>query len=70
MESMRPGSLANDLDAYPGSPGTQGVVQSREPSAHPGLLLAKYDDNLLAREQSSGIDDLRYHEVLNMIDRP
>lgn len=63
------GKLANDLPAYPGSLGTRVAIQFREPSKRPSLYLEPDDESRLALEQRSGIDEARYHEILNVIGR-
>ncbi len=62
------GTLANALPAYPGSLGNPVVIQFRDPSKRPSLYLTPEDESRLAREQRSGIDAIRYHEILNLIE--
>ncbi len=61
------GKLANALPAYAGSLGTQVVIQFRDPSKRPSLYLMPGDESQLALEQRAGINDARYHEILNII---
>jgi hypothetical protein len=63
------GTLANALPAYVNSLGADVLVQFRDASKRPTLHLREADDGLLAREQRSGIDDVRYHEVLESLSR-
>ncbi|MBT2187091.1 DUF2199 domain-containing protein [Sphingobium nicotianae] len=61
------GKLANALPAYSGSLGTPVVIQFRDPSKRPSLYLKPGDESRLALEQRAGINEARYHEILNII---
>ena len=67
-EPTRLGVLANALPAYPGSLGAPVIIQFREPSKRPSLYLQPDDESLLALEQRAGIDEARYHEIVNIVE--
>ncbi len=68
-EPAHSGTLANELRPYPGSLGAAVGIQFGDPTKRPKLSLRTGDDSLLAREQRSGIDSGRYHEVLTILRR-
>jgi hypothetical protein len=61
------GKLANALPAYSGSLGSPVVIQFRDRSKRPSLYLKPDDESRLALEQRAGINEARYHEILNII---
>lgn len=67
LEPAHFGNLANGLPAYPGSLGAPVFIQFRDPKSRPALYLEESNVSDLAREQRSGIDDARYHEILGII---
>ena len=66
-EPMHAGTLANALPAYPGSVGTPVRIQFGDQTKRPTLHLREDDDCQLGREQRGGIDNARYHEILDVI---
>ena len=66
-EPLLSGTIANDLPAYPPTIGTPVDIQIRDASQRPSLFLRSEDGSRLAGEQRSGIDDVRYHEILAII---
>lgn len=66
-EAAHMGKLANALPAYPGSLGTPVMIQFGDPTERPSLHSAPADESRLAREQRTGIGEVRYHEILNII---
>ena len=62
------GTLANELPVYPGSAGSRVKIRFRTPTDRPLLHLAAEDQSLLAREQRSGIDDMRLKDIAHWID--
>lgn len=66
-EPRHAGSLANALPAYADSLGAAVLVQYRDPTTRPTLYLPEAADSLLARDQRSGINNARYHEILDVI---
>ena len=66
-EPTRAGTLANALPAYPRSLRTPVVIQFENPSKRPSLFTRADDRTLLSVEQRAGIDERRYHEILEMI---
>jgi hypothetical protein len=63
------GTLANELPAYPGSMGTPVIIRFRDSTKRPSLYTKPENQDRLALEQRSGIDDARYHEILGVIGR-
>jgi hypothetical protein len=68
-EPPHAGRLANNLPAYPGALGAEVLIQFREATRRPTLHFSETDDSLLAGEQRSGIDNARYHEILDINSR-
>jgi hypothetical protein len=69
-EPPHAGTLANMLSAYPGSLGAPVIIQFLDPKSRPSLYLEKGDRSRLALEQRAGVDDDRYHEMLEIIAAP
>ncbi len=67
VEPMYAGYLANALRAYADSSGAEVLVQFRDPTQRPALHLRESDASPLAREQRCGIDNARYHEILEVL---
>jgi hypothetical protein len=67
-EPPRTGKLANNLPAYPGSLGAPVAIRFRDPTRRPSLFLKPNDVSALAREQRTGIDNARYHEILSLLE--
>jgi hypothetical protein len=67
-EPTRLAKLANALPAYPRSLGAPVIIQFRAASRRPSLYLRPEDESRLALEQRAGIDEARYHEILNIIE--
>ena len=68
-EPTHAGALANALPAYADSLGAAVLVQFRDATKRPTLPLPDAADGVLAREQRGGIDNARYHEILDLIGR-
>ena len=66
-EPLHPGRLANALPPYPQSAGLTVWLQFHDASRRPSLHLDKADRSLLAGEQRSGVDDVRHHEILDIL---
>ena len=67
-ESLKQGSLANELPAYAESTLRHPVfIQFRDATKRPLLSLAADDTSEFAAEQRQGIDAPRYHEILDAI---
>lgn len=67
-ELPKEGSLANTLRAY--DPDTKGhpiLIQFREATRRPSLHVFPEDVSALALEQRKGIEEIRYHEILDAI---
>ena len=63
-EPMVPGVLANEIPAYPSTLGLPVLVRFRDRSSRPGVHVAETSHHALAAEQSRGIGNQRYHELL------
>lgn len=61
------GMLANALLAYQNALGAAVTIQFRDPLKRPALYLAQNDQSHLANEQREGINNARYHEILDII---
>jgi hypothetical protein len=61
------GALANDLSEYGQTIGVPVLIQFRDATKRPSLELLPTDQSLLAREQREGIDDRRYHEIVERL---
>lgn len=68
-EPVHRGQLANALRAYPGSLHAPLLIQFEESTKRPSLYLEPEDQSGLALEQRAGIDDARYHQILDVIGR-
>ena len=66
-EPPHSGSLANALPAYAGSFGATVLVRFGDPTKRPTMHLTETDESLLAQEQRCGIDNARYHAVLDAL---
>jgi hypothetical protein len=66
-EPRHAGTLANALPVYGDSLDASVLIQFGEPTKRPTLHLLNGDDSLLAREQRCGIDNARYHEILDAL---
>ena len=63
-EPMLQGVLANELPLYPSTLGLPVMVQLRDSTNRPTLHVGTASDHPLAAEQSQGIDNQRYHQIL------
>ncbi len=66
-EPPHAGTLANALPAYDDTPGTPVQIQFRNQHSRPSIHLMPGDDSRLALDQRSGINNARYHEILDQI---
>jgi hypothetical protein len=62
--------VANALKPYPQSLGAPAWLRFGPASQRPTLHLLDSDGGVLAREQRSGIDDARYHEIVEILLTP
>ena len=62
--------IANALKPYPQALGAPAWLRFRSSSQRPTLHLPDSDGGVLAREQRSGIDDARYHQILEILLTP
>jgi hypothetical protein len=69
-EPQHKGTLANALEPYSESFGATVLIQFRDPTKRPTLWLTNGDQSELAREQRTGIDNARYHEILDVLHGP
>jgi len=67
-EPLHAGKLANDLPAYANSLDAPIQIQFLDKTQRPTFTLLAEDCSDLAFEQRNGIDDARYHQVLEMIE--
>ena len=58
-----PGTIANAMPGYPPTLGLPAVVQFQSSSSRPTVAVSA-SDHPIAAEQSTGIDNRRYHEIL------
>ena len=65
-EPRHNGVLANNLRAYPESLGLPVLIQFRESTKRPSFHMAD-DNSAVFNEQHDGIDDARYHEILETL---
>jgi len=63
-EPMVPGSIANEMPAYPSTLGLPVMVQFQNSTSRPTVHLPSTSNHPLAAEQSAGIDYQRYHAIL------
>ncbi|MFT3986515.1 DUF2199 domain-containing protein [Aestuariivirga sp.] len=61
------GALANELPAYANSMGMPVLIQFEDPKNRPSIYLGPDNKSRLANEQRNGIDQARYHEILEAI---
>jgi len=59
-----PGSIANAMPGYPSTLGLPVMVQFQGSTSRPTAQVSSASDHPLGVEQSSGIDNRRYHEIL------
>jgi hypothetical protein len=59
-----PGSVANAMPAYSSTLGLPVAVQFQDSTSRPTVHVSATSNHPLAREQSVGIDNRRYHEIL------
>lgn len=67
-EPAHRGLLANDILAYPSSIGSDVYIHFRGASDRPLISAIPLDGSHLAREQQHGMNDVRYHQILDLID--
>jgi hypothetical protein len=63
-EPRHTGRLANALPDYSDTLNAKVEIQFRESTERPDVYLVADDPSSLANEQRNGINDLRYHEIL------
>ena len=63
-EPIFPATLANEITGYPTTLDLSVMVQLRNSTSRPSLHVVPATDHLLAREQSDGISNQRYHQIL------
>lgn len=68
-EPVHRGTLANNLPGYESSFGAPVEIQFQGSTKRPSLNLPQDDKSQLASDQRDGIDNLRYHEIINLIRR-
>jgi len=61
------GLLANKLPGYANSIAMPILIQFEDPKSRPSMHCRAEDKSRLAREQRAGIDQARYHEILEAI---
>lgn len=66
-EPPHSGSLANALPPYAGSLGARVLVQFGDPTKRPTIHLTEADESQLKQDQRCGIDNARYHAVLDAL---
>ncbi|MGQ4584271.1 DUF2199 domain-containing protein [Lysobacter sp. F60174L2] len=57
-------TIANAMPSYPSTLGLPVAVQFQNSTSRPAVLVPSTSGHLLAAEQSAGIDNRRYHEIL------
>jgi len=62
-EPRVPGAIANEMPGYPHSLGLHVFVQFQASTSRPSITVAA-KNHPLAAEQSNGIDNRRYHQIL------
>jgi hypothetical protein len=67
-EPLHRGTLANSLPPYERSAGSAVLVQFGTATQRPSLSLGADDGSTLAQEQRHGIDNARYHQILDVIE--
>lgn len=65
-EPMHKGVLANELRSYPESIGLPVLIQFRESTKRPSFHMAD-DNSAISDEQRDGINDARYHQILEAL---
>ena len=63
-EPMFPATLANEISSYPSTLGLSVMVQLRNSTGRPSLHVVPATEHPLVGEQSNGISNQRYHEIL------
>ncbi len=63
-EPLYDGTLANRLSSYPDAAGERVTVRFGDAASRPEFLLDGASNSSLARDQRTGIDESRYHEIL------
>ena len=58
------GAIANAMPGYPSTVALSVTVQFQNSTSRPAVLLPAANNHLSAAEQSTGIDNQRYHEIL------
>jgi len=58
------GTIANSMPGYPSTLGLPVMVQFQNSTSRPAVHMPGVSDHPLAAEQSTGIDNRRYHEIL------
>jgi hypothetical protein len=58
------GTIANAIPGYPSTLGLPVMVQLQTSTSRPTVLVPTNGNHPLAAEQSTGIDNQRYHEIL------
>ncbi len=68
-EPAHAGTLANEIPAYENMVGVPVLVLFGTQTKRPCLGMLPEDQSKLAEEQRVGIDDARYHEILDPLSR-
>ncbi len=63
-EPLYDGTLANRLSSYPDAAGERVAVRFGDAASRPEFFLDRASNSSLARDQRTGIDESRYHEIL------
>lgn len=58
------GTIANAMPGYPSTLALPVAVQFQDSRSRPAVLMSSSNNHVLAAEQSAGIDNQRYHEIL------
>jgi len=66
-EPAHEGTLANAIPVYENTVGVPVLLQFGAQTKRPCLRMLAEDHSKLAEEQRAGIDDARYHEILNQL---